>query len=185
VDAQNAVNTCPDQTCACPVFSASGSACGACLVSDGNGVDFTLATYVTQFLAIRSQVTTPTTASCQSQCEGLNDAAMTCFDNQCWCRSLSASLTTCSACLMEDGDALDSAYAQYLSAYAVTSCVHGVTIDIVAPSYTASIRPILVSGPSATVHLASSRPSATFVISGCETRRFSLGSFTQFSRSPF
>ena len=97
-----AISTCADDTCFCPVLTDSGTPCSQCYAT----ADITAASDLSSAFSIcQSEFSSPTSSAatlvsaCSVQCSLINQALSACPDDTCFCPAALASGSQCSSCL--------------------------------------------------------------------------------------
>lgn len=96
-----AISTCPDDTCFCPILTAAGTGCSQCYAT----LDITAANDLSSAFSICesefffSTSATALASACSVPCNLINQALTVCSDDTCFCPAALASGSQCSSCL--------------------------------------------------------------------------------------
>src|SRR5271167_3166869 len=107
-DIVSALDFCPESNavaCLCPPVLASAQACASCLaLIDADPTD--AASLASAFVICEETAVDPEPSEvpCVSQCSDIALALSVCPDEQCFCPTLTPSVSACSACLAASGD---------------------------------------------------------------------------------
>jgi hypothetical protein len=97
-----AISTCFDDSCFCPVLTASGAGCSQCYatanITAASALSSASSICLSEFPLLTSSIAS-LAAACSVQCNLINQALSECFDDSCFCPTALASGPQCSSCL--------------------------------------------------------------------------------------
>jgi len=105
-----AVLSCQNDACLCPVIQSQGSICYQCLQTLDSSMALILSTGISQCNAETLVGIFPT--QCNSQCASVTATVEACIDDACYCPIILAAGPTCSSCLDSFSDPTDASFIQ-------------------------------------------------------------------------